>query len=222
MAFPSVYDMTNESMTTVRKQHFWEYFSGKAISTRRWTESGTGTVSMKDEADGGISIASGSGSYQLKRIDFGNAGNTGSPTYQTSHGLFSPTAHEWIAVFKWVSGSTSKTTLGLAGGDGGYGNYQSGFSAVLIDKGANLIYQRRNTTATSTTGQTVDGNWHSVKNTLSSGTLSTSIDGVLSGTGFVSESSGMPTVKSASVCEVYNSGSGVAETQLKYFEAYNT
>ena len=56
---------------------------------------------MKDEADGGISIASGSGSYQLKRIDFGNAGNTGSPTYQTSHGLFSPTAHEWIAVFKW-------------------------------------------------------------------------------------------------------------------------
>ena len=32
MVFPSVYDMTNESMTTVRKQHFWDYFSGTGIS----------------------------------------------------------------------------------------------------------------------------------------------------------------------------------------------
>ena len=30
MAFPSVYEMTNP-LTTVRKQHFWEYFSGSTI-----------------------------------------------------------------------------------------------------------------------------------------------------------------------------------------------
>ena len=221
MVFPSFYEMSNP-LTTVRKQHFWEWFSGDTLNSR-WTEGGTsGTVSVKDEVDGGLSIATGSGGYAHKRIDFGNAGNTGSPTYQTSHGLFSYTAHEWIAVFKWVSGSTSKTTIGLTGGDGAYGNYQSGFSAILMDKNANLIYQRRNTSATSTTAQAVDGNWHSVKNTLASGTLTTSIDGVLSGTGFTSESSGMPTVKSAPIFEVYNSGSGVAESQLRYFEAYNT
>ena len=32
MAFPSVYEMTNP-LTTVRKQHFWEYFSGATLPT---------------------------------------------------------------------------------------------------------------------------------------------------------------------------------------------
>jgi hypothetical protein len=222
MVFPSFYEMSNP-LTTVRKQHFWDWFSGDTLNSR-WTTTGSGSVSVKDEVDGGIVINSGSGAYHQQRIDFGNAGNTGSPTYQTSHGLFSYTAHEWIAIFKYVSGSVQKTTMGLVGGDGAYGNYQQGASAVLLDKNANLIYQRRNTGATSTTAQAVDGNWHSAKNTLSGGTLTTSIDGVLSGTGFTSESTGMPTVKSAPLLEVYNSNAsgGAAETQFRYFEAYNT
>jgi hypothetical protein len=33
MAFPSVYEMTNP-LTTVRKQHFWEYFSGATLSSK--------------------------------------------------------------------------------------------------------------------------------------------------------------------------------------------
>ena len=36
MAFPSVYEMFVEDLTTVRKQHFWEYFSGATLNSR-WT-----------------------------------------------------------------------------------------------------------------------------------------------------------------------------------------
>ena len=223
MTFPSVYEMKNP-LTTVRKQHFWEYFSGATLNSR-WTTalSATGTATIKDEIDGGISLTSGTTAYNISRIDFGNAGNTGSPTYQTTHGLFSPTGHEWVAVFKWVSGATSLTTIGLTGGDGDFGNYQSGFSAILVDKSGNTIKQKRNTGTLSLTLGTVDTNWHSAKNTLSGGTLATSIDGVLSGTGYVKETSGMPTVKSAPFFSVYATGTaGGAESRLKYFEAYNT
>ena len=80
MAFPSVYDMTNESMTTVKKQHFWEYFSGSATSAStfeaqsRWTTSNithTGTYAMVDEADEGFSILS-STSGARSAIGFNN------------------------------------------------------------------------------------------------------------------------------------------------------
>ena len=59
MVFPSVYDMTNESMTTVRKQHFWEYFSGATLNSRWTTELyGSGTVAMSDSVDGGVILSS--------------------------------------------------------------------------------------------------------------------------------------------------------------------
>ena len=58
MAFPSVYEMTNP-LTTVRKQHFWEYFSGATLNSRwaitNWN-SVTGATAMADEVDGGLKL----------------------------------------------------------------------------------------------------------------------------------------------------------------------
>jgi len=71
MAFPSVYEMTNP-LTTVRKQHFWEYFSGATLNSR-WTTTditGTNTFAMKDAVDGGFQITTG-----------GNSGDHGTITF---------------------------------------------------------------------------------------------------------------------------------------------
>ena len=70
MVFPSVYEMF-APLTTVRKQHFWDYFSGATLNSR-WTErnglSGDGTVStsyavMADEVNGGVKISSNTGTW---------------------------------------------------------------------------------------------------------------------------------------------------------------
>jgi hypothetical protein len=77
MAFPSVYEMTNP-LTTVRKQHFWDYFSGATLNSR-WTErnglSGDGTVStsyavMTDELNGGVKISSNTGTWGKSSLSF--------------------------------------------------------------------------------------------------------------------------------------------------------
>jgi hypothetical protein len=52
MAFPSVYEMTNP-LTTVRKQHFWEYFSGADIT--QTTESAFNSSGNGFGAEAGIS-----------------------------------------------------------------------------------------------------------------------------------------------------------------------
>jgi len=73
MVFPSVYEMTNP-LTTVRKQHFWEYFSGATLNSR-WTTTnvtGSGTFAMADSADGGFIMTTGSGANYESNISFNN------------------------------------------------------------------------------------------------------------------------------------------------------
>lgn len=77
MVFPSVYEMF-APLTTVRKQHFWDYFSGATLNSR-WTErnglSGDGTVStsyavMADEVNGGVKISSNTGTWGKTTLSF--------------------------------------------------------------------------------------------------------------------------------------------------------
>jgi len=55
MAFPSIYEMF-APLTTVRKQHFWEYFSGATLNSRWTTTVGGSSIIMNDEADGGLKL----------------------------------------------------------------------------------------------------------------------------------------------------------------------
>ena len=71
MAFPSVYEMF-APLTTVRKQHFWDYFSGATLNSR-WTvdnHSFGGTATMQDEVDGGVRITGGTGTNHSCEINF--------------------------------------------------------------------------------------------------------------------------------------------------------
>ena len=87
MAFPSVYEMTNP-LTTVRKQHFWDYFSGVHSPTgsntegTRWRLAGfrgaTATAVMQDEANGGLKLSSSGNASALQMDDVRQFSNTGS------------------------------------------------------------------------------------------------------------------------------------------------
>ena len=74
MAFPSVYEMTNP-LTTVRKQHFWEYFSGADI-----TQTTTKTYNQADTSRGSTrslysnpNVSNGEGERVAVRVDAGHS-----------------------------------------------------------------------------------------------------------------------------------------------------
>ena len=73
MVFDSVYEMFNP-LTDVRKQHFWEWFSGKSIDSKRWNlEAVAGSIDaatgMYDGVDFGFYIKNSSNSDHTQ-IDF--------------------------------------------------------------------------------------------------------------------------------------------------------
>jgi len=59
MTFDSVYEMFNP-LTDVRKQHFWEWFSGTSLNSKRWythsTGGGNSGASMYDAVNGGVRL----------------------------------------------------------------------------------------------------------------------------------------------------------------------
>ncbi len=73
MVFDSVYEMFNP-LTDVRKQHFWDWFSGKSIDSKRWNlEAVAGSIDaatgMYDGVDYGFYIKNSSNSDHTQ-IDF--------------------------------------------------------------------------------------------------------------------------------------------------------
>lgn len=74
MTFSSVYEMTNP-LTTVRKQHFWDWFSGDSPKTL-WTSNVTGssTATMADSVNGGLLLTTGAAAGNRIELTFGNTG----------------------------------------------------------------------------------------------------------------------------------------------------
>ena len=209
MAFPSVYEMFTP-LTTVRKQHFWEYFSGATLNSR-WTTSNithTGTYAMVNEADEGFSILSSTNGAR-SAIGFNNKTQF-SPT--ASVAIFdlrrmTDTSHDSYAGFKFddtnstfldtavVSQASYETNIGLYTGDA--------------------------TTATNdatSSGVPRDTAWHNYKIENGIDDIKLSIDYVLS----VTKQSNRPSKKMQPFVLNSTNTSASKETRIKYFEAYNT
>ena len=220
MAFPSVYEMF-APLTTVRKQHFWDYFSGATLNSR-WTYndiSGTNTPRISDSSDGGYEIASAGGNGNQACIDFNDKRH------------FSPRGAVCIGVAK----SPDLTT----GSDGM--SYNVGFiedEGHSFDVGASLnfalsfsyggftyfsLHSGNPTEAGSYLHSTtpIDNNWHTHKvETLSTGTR-LSIDGVMGAV----KTTKLPesTAKFQPRFDMRdNTGGAVHLTAIKYMECYNT
>ena len=208
MAFPSVYEMTNP-LTTVRKQHFWEYFSGATLNSR-WTThniTGTGTFEMADEADGGFKIITSTSSTAKNSINFNDIRQ------------YSPTASEVIMVIKRVtdSGINGNMLAGLS-----YGNNSYPFHSIVVTNyKADTYYSLSSTASTgvsrSASTTPTDTAWHTHKLINGSSDLKLNIDGVLG----VTRTAHRP-IHNMQPIVYTNSTSAASEMRIRYFEAYNT
>lgn len=208
MTFSSVYEMTNP-LTTVRKQHFWDWFSGDSLNSRWSWKAGTGGVvssqGMNDSVNGG---------YQL-RMTNGHIG-----TYDFNN--------------KRQYSNTGAVNISVMQRNHADGHAHSGFrgdntvGTSYLDREVAFIKIRKTTTTilgstgnasalTSVSLGTSDSDLHSVKTELKSSSCEFTFDGVLQGT----NTTNLPTAKMQPMwaAEAEGSSQGI---NIVYYEAYNT
>ena len=216
MTFPSVYEMTNP-LTTVRKQHFWDYFSGTTYNGKRWTSinpTGTGTFAISTEVDGGFTVKSDTSGYAKSAIYFGNKRQ-----------------------FKGGGSVCIGSMKNSVAGGGAYG--YMGLSKVGYDT-ADVAYMGKpdnanntkfvlatssgsspETTANASTTVTQDTSFHTFKMVLSASNVVGTIDGVLASTNSTSIPTETEKLQPTVLNMNNNSGSGNV-TSINYMECYNT
>jgi hypothetical protein len=209
--FDSMYESFNP-LTTVNKQHFVDWFTGKQLSSI-WTThdiSGAGTFEMADDVDGGFKIITNTGSTAKNSINFGDIRQ------------YSPTASEVIFIAKRItdSGINGQWNIGLSYGNSNYPSH----SIVVTNYPADTYYSLSSTASSgvsrsSNTGTStpVDTAWHSHRLTNGSSDLKLTIDGVLE----VTRTAHRPIHNMQPLVQVY-SVSLASEMRIRYFEAYNT
>ena len=207
MAFPSVYDMTNASMTTVRKQHFWEYFSGGTLNSR-WTESevnAPASFTMNDLADGGFRITADGGALNEGMINFNN------------RRAFSKTGSVCIWVARDVQTSSYTGYYGLANGITGNDSDMGQLATIYNTSGNGVIALRTGNTTKGNTESTIalDTNWHNYKIEMKTSSAEWSVDGVAQTTRTLT----LPTADLQPVAGVHGNAKSV---DVKYCEVYNT
>ena len=207
MAFPSVYEMTNP-LTTLRKQHFWEYFSGATLNSR-WTLNGTNDAGMKDAVDGGYYIEPPSGANTIM--------------YFNNKRQFAHNGSVCIAVVGGnLVGSRVDVQVGLAS--------HSEFSGVedkavyAHDSAVGLKMNTADGTTETTTSSTqggslVDDSWNTIKIETKSSSVEYTWNGVVDGT----LTTNLPDTSLQSAMEVRSvSSSGADYGKIRYMECYNT
>ena len=188
------------------KQRFVEWFSGKSLPSYWNTDNitGTGTVSMADSVDGGLTITAGSGGADMTAIEFNNKTQ------------FSPNASTCIVV--------GKTTASKQGGWGMLNDVSAGTHGIkTVINSTNTDPVRLYTADGSESAQTASSficssaqaSFNLYKMWIESSNAYLSINGVLEAT----KSNNMPTSAMQPFAYVRLS-SGI--THIRYLEAYNT
>ncbi len=209
MVFPSVYEMFVEDLTTLRKQHFWEYFSGATLNSR-WTQtnnSGTNTFAMSDEADGGFKLTTASGNSGAMCINFNDKRQ------------YSPTGSVAIIVGK-SSYTNVYTDFGFSNNKQS-SNSQSAFFRFTNQYGGGkigFVTCGAGTTEDVATSVNLSTDWFTMKVECKSSSVDGSINGVLER----SHSSQVPTEKLQPIVKHQHSDTAARSCQIKYMECYNT
>ena len=217
----SIYDQLNAS-GTVAKQRFVEDFSGWQLDTDRWATHGSGSHNMSDSNDGGLALTSPTSGHH--QIDF-------APSDAGKIRQFSPTGAVMIVVSKLQQKQYSINYSGLRsmyyteGGTAGYWSVQGQTNGNSGDNKIRVYPNGASNIDTSVPSSEIHDR-HTFKLELTATNTSLSVDGVLSGNGFVS-AVGVPTAQ----CQPYlYSGtaenpspvSGGCTTNYTYCEVYNT
>ena len=210
MAFPSVYEMFVEDLTTVRKQHFWEYFSGATLNSR-WNISNSNagyTIAMDDAVDGGMKLINNASHTHAAILDFDNKHQ------------FSATASEFIYVGKTAT-TSGGTMVGLAKDYRQDNAYDSAMTQLDAGNSGGTVYTVSSDGTTQTAvsnGFTRDAKYHTHKLELTSTALLPSQDGVLGS----SKTTNRPADPLMPVVKSYSYSGNTTQLNINYYEAYNT
>ena len=208
MAFPSVYEMTNP-LTTVRKQHFWDYFSGATLNSR-WTFTnhlGAGSGAMSDSVDGGYIVTTASATNNRSGISFND---------------IRPFAHDGSVMIASVKRNTASSFIytGLSESSDSAGSDANSISCEndTSDTFIQLYNKGTGSALTTVTDVPIHTNYTDVKIELLSSSATMSLDGVLK----ADITSFLPTVALQPNFLVLRRISGNATGNIKYMECYNT
>ena len=235
MVFPSVYDMTNESMTTVRKQHAWWYFSGNSSGTVNggWTTnvydnwsltdnqsygSEHTVYTMNDEVDGGFKVTTASASTDAFTL---------TPSANQSIRWIDSEASVWIAQMKLYQSTNVQCEVGTKEDTStSTARNQNQFICSTDTASYNGNWQFQSTTfgqagQTTDTTNPIDTDWHLFKGEATSSGVQGTMDNVL-----VADHTGSnkPSGKVNFNIMVRNSFANMASRSMavNYVEAYNT
>jgi L,D-peptidoglycan transpeptidase YkuD (ErfK/YbiS/YcfS/YnhG family) len=214
MAFPSIYEMF-APLTTVRKQHFWEYFSGATLNSRWTTTVGGSSIIMNDEADGGLKLyTTSTGTNSNFTMNFNNKRQFDD---NASVCIFTVNADvQQASTTNWF------LQVGLGHTVGNTGHWLSAKSAqsylrLQTSQSESSTYSADTTVANSPA-------WVTAKIENKSSSCELSLNGTLSAT----KNSGLQT-STGMQPNVYgnrgtsgSAGSNPLVCKLQYFEAYNT
>jgi hypothetical protein len=210
MTFSSVYEMFNP-LTTVRKQHWWEWFSGDDLKStsnfKSVNASPTGT--MNDEVDGGYNVLFSSSAYSWGGITHGNKRqfieNNVAAIWVVKRVMGADSGGYWAGVSN-VENTTQNDTMAIST------NTASSANFFLYLKG----------TITSNTDSsspvTVNDNWNVVKVQADGTDIKGYINGVLEMT--VVGSMGTTSVQ-PSCTGIHNPASSGDTIDIRYGEVYS-
>jgi hypothetical protein len=205
--FPSVYELFNP-LTTIARQHFWEWFDGNDLSSI-WNKNdlvGTNTFQMADAIDEGFEIVTGAGGSDNGQIDF------------NAKRHYDPTECIMIAVARNKSLSANRLRIGL-------GNTAFNVNVQVMFLEANTQdtnFELATSDATlsfTATDVTLDSNFHSIKLEGTSANVQLTLDGVLK----VTKTTNRPTSNVQPQMYVLDLATSSAKTgQCRYLEVFNT
>ena len=207
MTFASVYEMF-DPLTTVRKQRFWDWFSGDDLHSR-WTKStnGSSTFAMDDSIDGGYKIYPGASNTNYAQIHFNNRHH------------FSETGSVLITVWKQASTNGGATTVGLLNTNT---SWNTNFAGSRFWSASDTKFELRtadaSTASESATSVDVDTNFHVMKYECGSSDVKMWIEGTLE----VTKTTNRPTTRLQPFFMAWNENGNRDYAHIRYLETYNT
>ena len=209
----SIYDQLNAS-GTIAKQRVVETFSGDSLDTDRWNSqnvTGSGSVGMIDEVDGGCFVSSASGANQHQEINFNGVKQ------------FSPTTCSMIGVTNRYLDSTDQF-VGFGSGVNTLDPSNSLATYTMMNENNKISIQTSdgsNNGLSTEIFASIDKDVNSFKSWKIEGGSSNYklyISGVLEAT----TSTKIPTTRMQPIVGCRSRTSTVSTTRVRYLEAYNT
>ena len=192
-------------------QHFWDFFSGKQLSSRWNTDvTGSGTATMSDSINGGLLLQTSNGTNHATEINF------------DGERQYTPQASVFICVFKPdvnYANTNHFSDVGLIAGT----SFYAGGQMLMCEAHSGQTYIRfryaSETWADTSVAFHQNRTVTRIESTSSNSTIS--LDGVLQSS--TTQTGSLPT-NNLQPCasEWHGTGTPTAQLHVNYMEAYNT